>query len=468
MIKNSFILNYEVKDLKAADYNPRKITEEGFQKLKESITRFGVVKPVILNGKNHVLTAGHQRTKACKSLGIQTVPAIIIKKDIPMVDEVRFNLYHNSIETNLSRTKIKNADRLPFGYSFVSWDAIEPIEYKNPEVLKEISKLTIKYGEWGSVVIDEQGNVVQNSEYANAIYNLKYGLLVYKMENKALAEYLDICNNNEFGDYDYEALGIKAYNQLYCQMNRIAGKSLKSTLYEEVVLKQIKKTDRVLDFGAGKCGYINALKEKGYKALAYEPHYKKDGKPTIDIKSVVKMISDIEKDVAKHGLYDKVILDSVINSVTSLDFEDYVLTTCNALMKSDGVFYCSTRDIGWVKAGTNTERKKATDHIRYTEFLDKNNFCATFRNGVWTMQRYHSVETFTKTLKRYFNKVELANHSGSAMQMRCKEPINLSLEHYQKALNIEFNMEYPNNFKHNRHQNLINSLHKQLIKRGCV
>ena len=39
------------------------------------------------------------------------------------------------------------------------------------------------------------------------------------------------------------------------------------------------------------------------------------------------------------GLYDKVILDSVINSVTSLEFEDMVLTTCNALLDKDGIFY---------------------------------------------------------------------------------------------------------------------------------
>ena len=129
-----------------------------------------------MNGKNNVLTAGHQRTKASKAIGITKVPAIIIHKDIPMVDEVRFNLFHNSIETNLSKTIIKDADSIPFGYSFVNYDRIKPLEYKNPEVLKEISKLCIKYGEWGSVIIDEYGNVVQNSEYANAIHNLKYGL----------------------------------------------------------------------------------------------------------------------------------------------------------------------------------------------------------------------------------------------------------------------------------------------------
>ena len=467
MIKNTFIIDYDISNLTPADYNPRKINEQGFEALKRSLKRFGIVKPVILNGKNNVLTAGHQRTKASKAIGIKNVPAVIIHKDIPMVDEVRFNLFHNSIETNLSKTIIKDAESLPFGYSFVNYDKIKPIEYKNPEVLKEISKLCIKYGEWGSVVIDEYGNVIQNSEYANAIHNLKYGLLVYKMKNDDVVDFLDICENNEFGEYNYEALGIKAYNQLYCQMNRVVGVTQKSVLYEKVVLNEVKKDNRIIDFGAGKCGYINSLKDRGYKAFAYEPHFKKDGKPTIDIKSVVKMIKLAERDIKKNGLYDKVVLDSVINSVTSLEFEDMVLTTCNALMRKDGIFYCATRDIKAVEAKASENKKSAIDKVRYTEFLDKDGFSATFRNGVWTMQRFHSVESFTNTLKKYFEVVELANHSGSSMQMRCEKPINLPIEHYKKALNVEFNMEYPNDYKHNQHEKIVEYIIEELLKRGC-
>lgn len=465
MIKNNFIIDFDIKNLSPADYNPRKINEEGFKMLQESLKRFGVVKPVILNGRNNVLTAGHQRTKAGKSIGLKTIPAIIISKSIPMIDEIRFNLFHNSIETNLSKTIIENSNDIPFGYSFVTWDKIKPIEYKNPEVLKEISKLCIKYGEWGSVIIDEEGNVVQNSEYANAIHNLKYELLVYKMKNEDVKEYLDICNNNEFGEYNYESLGIKPYNQLYCQMNRIVGVASKSNLYEKVVLNEINKNDRIMDFGAGKCAYINSLKDREYKAFAYEPHFKKEGSTNIDIKTVVKMIKAAERDIKKNGLYDKVILDSVINSVTSLEFEDMVLTACNALLKKDGVFYCSTRDIGMREQGKNDNKKTAIGKIREMEFLDKNNFSATFRNGVWTMQRFHTVESFTEILKKYFEVVKLSHHSGTAMQMRCEKPINLSIERYEKALNVEFNMEYPKGYRHNQHKGIVNNIISELKKR---
>ena len=134
-------------------------------------------------------------------------------------------------------------------------------------------------------------------------------------------------------------------------------------------------------------------------------------------------------------------------------------------MKKDGVFYCATWDINERYAGAAQDKKTAIGKVRYREFLDKDGFSATFRNGVWTMQRYHTVESFTETLKKYFEVVELANHSGSSMQMRCEKPINLPIEHYEKALNIEFNMEYPNNYKHNQHEGIVKAIISELKTR---
>lgn len=38
--------------------------------------------------------------------------------------------------------------------------------------------------------------------------------------------------------------------------------------------------------------------------------------------------------------------------------------------------------------------------------------------------------------------------------------IRLAKEDYIEALNIEFNMEYPNGYKHNKHEKLINEILK--------
>jgi ParB family chromosome partitioning protein len=40
------------------------------------------------------------------------------------------------------------------------------------------------------------------------------------------------------------------------------------------------------------------------------------------------------------------------------------------------------------------------------------------------------------------------------------------MEEYEEALNVEFNMEYPNNFRHNRHENLVRVLLKMIMVRN--
>ncbi|MGL5901484.1 MAG: ParB N-terminal domain-containing protein [Cetobacterium sp.] len=154
--------------LKPADYNPRKINEKAFKLLQESLKMFGVLKLVIVNGSKNILTAGHQRTKAMKAIGLKTCPAIRIK-DVSTQDEIRFNLFHNSIETNKTNVTIKDPQNIELeNFTFIDCMHVNFKENKNAAVVKEISRLISKYGEWGSVVIDEEGNIIQNSDYAIA------------------------------------------------------------------------------------------------------------------------------------------------------------------------------------------------------------------------------------------------------------------------------------------------------------
>ena len=117
-----FIEKFKIDTLKPADYNPRKINEGAFEKLQESIKRFGIIKPVIINGEKNILTAGHQRTKAMKAVGLEYTPAIKLPR-VSIKDEIRFNLFHNSIETNKTRVRIK--DNIKDGYSFIEHERIQ-------------------------------------------------------------------------------------------------------------------------------------------------------------------------------------------------------------------------------------------------------------------------------------------------------------------------------------------------------
>lgn len=442
-----------IEELQGADYNPRVISPESFIKLQESLKTFGVCKPVIVN-ENGILIAGHQRTKAMKAVGIKEVPSYILKTKIAVHDEIRFNLMHNSIETENSETKIKTFNDLDFGYSLVQCEDIEVLKYKNGSILKEICRLLLKYGAWGSVIINEQGTVIHNNDYAAACKRINMPCLVYKMTNEnalLFLEYMKI----DYGRYDYEALGVKAYNQTYCQMNRISDTSLKrSSLYEKYVFPYIKKDMRIIDFGAGKKEYATRLKEQGYNIFAYEPHLKKLGTQKLDVRQVVKDINIIQKDIEENGLYDVVILDSVLNSITSLEFEHLVMTTCNSLLNDNGVFFTGTRSLEYLQGTSNV----ATNTRRTIEFLDKDNFSATFRNGVWTMQKFNSVETLKKLCKKYFEDVKVYKTNAKQIHAMCKKPKRFSKEEYERALNIEFNMEYPNGYKHNKHKKIVGTI----------
>lgn len=144
------------------------------------------LKPVIVNGSKNILTAGHQRAKAMKAIGLKTCPAIRIK-DVTIKDP--------------QNIKLEN-------FTFVDCMHVNFKENKNAAVVKEISRLISKYGEWGSVVIDEEGNIIQNSDYAIACKLLNKRVLVYKLSNDKVKDFLRYMNV-DYGEYNYEALGIK-------------------------------------------------------------------------------------------------------------------------------------------------------------------------------------------------------------------------------------------------------------------
>jgi len=55
--ENINIVNYKVSDLIFAEYNPRELTKDQHQDLKDSITRFGFVDPLIVL---HLLSLLHR------------------------------------------------------------------------------------------------------------------------------------------------------------------------------------------------------------------------------------------------------------------------------------------------------------------------------------------------------------------------------------------------------------------------
>lgn len=57
----------DINDIKPADYNPRTISKKEYNKLKESIDKFGLTDPIIVNLNNNTIIGGHQRYSVIKN-----------------------------------------------------------------------------------------------------------------------------------------------------------------------------------------------------------------------------------------------------------------------------------------------------------------------------------------------------------------------------------------------------------------
>lgn len=75
------IVNVPIGELKAAEYNPRRMTKKEAKDLTTSIRRFGFAEPIVVNNhadRMNVIIGGHQRVEVAKTLGIKEVPVVYI------------------------------------------------------------------------------------------------------------------------------------------------------------------------------------------------------------------------------------------------------------------------------------------------------------------------------------------------------------------------------------------------------
>ena len=93
------IVKYKkINDLIFADYNPRKLTKKEHKELKDSLTRFGLVDPIIINinkDRKNIIVGGHQRVRIWRELGNETIPAVEINLTLDKEKELNVRLNKN-------------------------------------------------------------------------------------------------------------------------------------------------------------------------------------------------------------------------------------------------------------------------------------------------------------------------------------------------------------------------------------
>ncbi|MFO0931130.1 MAG: ParB N-terminal domain-containing protein [Planctomycetota bacterium] len=83
-----------IADLVPAPYNPRRISDDALAGLGESIGRFGLVQPVIVNSRTGRIVGGHQRLKALAARGVEETDVVVV--DLPEAEDKALNLALNS------------------------------------------------------------------------------------------------------------------------------------------------------------------------------------------------------------------------------------------------------------------------------------------------------------------------------------------------------------------------------------
>lgn len=96
------ILHVPIDLLNPAPYNPRTWSDKQRFDLKQSIKRFGLVDPIIVNGaksRRNVVIGGHFRLAMAKELNFTTVPVVYLTiNDIRKEKELNLRLNHNQGE----------------------------------------------------------------------------------------------------------------------------------------------------------------------------------------------------------------------------------------------------------------------------------------------------------------------------------------------------------------------------------
>ncbi|MFA5210986.1 MAG: DNA methyltransferase [Patescibacteria group bacterium] len=140
-----------VEELKSYEQNPRLWSEDATKQLKESIKRFGVVDPLIVNSapdRKNIVLGGNFRLLILKEMGIKIIPIVYInitdtKKEKELV--IRLNKNIGTWDYNLLK-EFDEGILSDIGFNSEELDEIFDIE-SEPEkfdLQKELEKLNIK------------------------------------------------------------------------------------------------------------------------------------------------------------------------------------------------------------------------------------------------------------------------------------------------------------------------------------
>ena len=93
------VKEYDINQLISAEYNPRQLSQRQYQNLRNSIQRFGLVDPILINvnkDRKNIIIGGHQRVNIAKVLEIKKVPCVELDLTLEQERELNIRLNQNT------------------------------------------------------------------------------------------------------------------------------------------------------------------------------------------------------------------------------------------------------------------------------------------------------------------------------------------------------------------------------------
>lgn len=448
-----------MEGLRGAEYNPRKISDEQLAKLWESIRRFGVVKPIICKSDG-LIVAGHQRTKALRANGVNRAPVYVLPADTTQSDEIKFNQLHNGTDVDHPDANAWIREPLKEG-----WQQVTHLDANwtcGMQVIRaNIASLILKFGPWGACVASLDGEVIHCTQYAMACIQANQPLLVYGVPTERKEEYREFLGD-VYGRFNYESLERKTYIQTLAQLNRIrdvpGSTPRESGLYRDLVVPWMKQNPKArgFDFASGKGDYASKLRTEGYDVMDLELFRRVVGKNSIDVVWVNRAISQMIKSIERLGRFDFVVCDSVFNSVDCREAEFAVATMLGALCRVGGTLFFSGRTLKSVKAALNSGTYKVKNGSpQQLYFLDDDGYSGFFRNGEWFYQKFHTQEQAEALCEQMGIPNPKVKMGSGVWQIQGVKESDVTWESIEKAIRYEFELDWPNDVKIGRSEDVL-------------
>lgn len=159
--------------MKENSRNPRKLTEKGLKDLEQSIKKFGIAEPPVLN-KDLTLIGGHGRKKIFERLNITEVDCYVSEKQLnkKQVDELGIRLNKNIagiFDYDILANDFEIDELLDWGFEEFDLGLTEEAEY--PE-LKTGEKDGMR--QMTFILTDEQGETVSSALEKTKKLKLEY------------------------------------------------------------------------------------------------------------------------------------------------------------------------------------------------------------------------------------------------------------------------------------------------------